>query len=326
MNDSGDQQGKRQRHAYMYTPFGGEQALHSALGENMVRIANNKTPMGLIAPSHEHADALEVTRQQTLSKFSRQMQHSQRQIDVNGVQQRRNDSEFLARIRASVEDPNADADSTRLERGMARADHQFNKGTLDVLRMGAQAQLSMYSTQHDALSKTRILNQSAHLYPDLFPDPPLQFLRPDSKYSGGDKLYVLGHGSPKDATLYAQSDGQGGKLGAKELAQHLKDAGLPQTAMDVRLTACQGVPVLGDEHDGTTPDQATKKSGYLVPELSRAMHGLGFRDLTVTGYQGNGVTFPFNSNSRLRSDPDNQNDRVQRRQAAIRYPVKDMGD
>jgi len=37
-------QGKRWRRGYLYTPFGGSQALDSAMGENMARLANNKAP------------------------------------------------------------------------------------------------------------------------------------------------------------------------------------------------------------------------------------------------------------------------------------------
>jgi hypothetical protein len=61
--------GKRRRNGYLYTPFGGGDALKSALGENMARIANNKQPMGLIAPSHQAADRLAHSSNHPLSGF-----------------------------------------------------------------------------------------------------------------------------------------------------------------------------------------------------------------------------------------------------------------
>ena len=228
-------QGKRSRRGYMYTPFGGTEALHAALGENMTRIVNEKKTMALISPSHEMADKLEQTRQRTLANFNEQIQATQQQIGGVGDQQRQNDANLLARIRRSVEAPNATAQSTWQARHNALANHGFMRDINDTLETGYKTHLSMLHVQHKALSETRILNTSPGIYPDLFPDPPLKMLSPDGRHSGGDKLYVLGHGSPGNDTLYAQRNGEGGKLDAKALALHLKDAGLPSGVLGIRL-------------------------------------------------------------------------------------------
>lgn len=317
-------QGKRSRRGYLYTPFGGSQALDSAMGENMARLANNKAPMGLIAPNHEMADRLQQLRQERLNTWGTQIGLSQQALGGVQARKQRNDADFLAAIRASVDTPGATALDTRNARRDAREGHQFDNMLIDNSALMHQAQLSMLQPKHDALSQTRVLNTSPGIYPDLFPDPPLKFLRSDTPYSRGSKLYVLGHGAPGSNRLYARSDGRGGSLSAEQLANQLHDAGLPMDMMDVRLTACQGVPALDENIQD--PVQDTKQSGYLVPEVARAFHGLGFRNLTVTGYQGNGVTFPFGSQHHLRSSPDDGNERVKRSLAAVRYPVKDMGD
>lgn len=317
-------QGKRSRHGYMYTPFGGSQALDSALGENMARIANKKTPMGLIAPDHKAADKLETLRQKTLNVWGTKIAQSQQVLGGAQVGKRRNDQDFLAAIRASVDTPGATAQDTLAARRDARQTHQFDNMMIDNDVLMHQARLTMLQPKHDALSRTRVVNTSPGIYPDLHPDPPLSFLRGDTQYSGGDKLYVLGHGAPKTGHLFARSDGKGGSMSAEDLAKHLRDAGLSKDVMDLRLTACQGVPELDEKIKDTVKD--TKHSGFLVPEVARAFHGLGFRNLTVTGYQGNGVTFPFDIAHHQRSAPDNSEQRVKRSLAAVRYPVKDMGD
>ncbi len=316
--------GKRRRNGYLYTPFGGGDALKSALGENMARIANNKQPMGLIAPSHQAADRLAHLRQTTLNHWQGQISHSEQTLGGLGQRKRLADADFLAAIRASVDAHGATAQSTRDARHDARDMHQVDKTLIGGDKVIHEANLSHLKPRHQALSQTRVMNTSPGIYPDLFPDPPLGFLRPDTRYSKGDKLYVLGHGAPGNGNLFARSDGQGGQLSAMGLASHLRDAGLQSNAMDVRLTACQGVPAL-DEHQ-YTDGPSTRNSGYLVPEVAKAFHGLGFRDLTVTGYQGNGVTFPFNSPHHLRSDPADDTNRFKRSLAAIRYRVSEMGE
>ncbi|MBX3711011.1 MAG: hypothetical protein KF800_03515 [Lysobacter sp.] len=318
-------QGKRSRRGYMYTPFGGAQALDSAMGENMARLTSRKAPMGLIAPNHEMADKLEQLRQTTLNVWGAQIGQSQQVLGGVQARRQRTDADFLAAIRASVDTPGATALDTRNARRDAREDHQFNNMMIGNDALVHQARLSTLQPRHEALFETKVKNTSPGIYPDLFPDPPLRFLQGgDTPYSSGDKLYVLGHGAPGKNRLFARSDGQGGSLSAKKLAKHLRDAGLPTDMMDVRLTACQGVPALDETIKDPVKD--TQHSGYLVPEVARAFHGLGFQNLTVTGYQGNGVTFPFGSQHHLRSSPDDDEERVKRSLAAVRYPVKDMGD
>lgn len=316
--------GKRRRNGYMYTPFGGADALKSALGENMARISNKKQPMGLIAPTHKEADRLASLRQNTLDAWQGNIARSEHVLGGIGQRKRLADANFLAAIRASVDAPGATAQSTRDARHDALGTQQLHSTLISGDKLLHEANLSHMKPRHQALSQTRVMNTSPGIYPDLFPDPPLSFLRPDTQYSKGDKLYVLGHGAPGSDNLFARSDGLGGQMSAKNLATHLRDAGLKTTAMDVRLTACQGVPTLDEQ--GYKDVASTKHSGYLVPEVAKAFHGLGFKDLTVTGYQGNGVTFPFNSPHHLRSDPADGNDRVKRSLAAMRYRVSEMGE
>lgn len=311
---------KPQRRGYMYTPFGGREALHSALGENMARLSSGKSPRGLLASSHQKADELEQIRQHTLTNLGRSVTNSENQLRQIPGRFRQADNDLLARIRASVEHPGATAQSTREARRDAKADHSMDKTMLSTTKLQHEANLSVKRPQRDALQATRILNTSPGIYPDLFPRP-LAHVRPDTPYSAGDKLYILGHGAPNSDRIYAQGNGLGGSMSAKELADHLQQAGLHKNAVDLRLTACQGVPVVNGTGD---PVQKTKNSGSLVPEVAKEMGRRGYNHLTVTGYQGNGVTFPFNSNTHLRSSPDDDHDRVRRQDAAISYSAREM--
>ena len=312
---------KGSRKGYMYTPFGGDQALDSALGENMALLQAGKKPRILLGPDHKTADHMEKLRQDRLTTLGNSLASSDRALAQIPGARRVLDQRMLATIRQSVEAPGATAADTREARRNAKEDHSFRNLNIDTIEVRAKANISMKRPQHEALEKTRIANTSPGIYPDLY-EKPLQHLSPDTAYTKGDKLYVLGHGTPNKDRIYARNDGTGGSLDAKGLAAHLEKAGLPKDAMDLRLTACQGVPQVDDETDD--PVKATKDSGFLVPELAKQMKGLGYQDLTVTGYQGNGVTFPFDSKSHLRSDPADDENRVKRSLAAIRYPTKKM--
>lgn len=305
----------------MYTPFGGKQALDSALGENMALLKAGKQPRALLAPSHKMADELEKLRQSSMAVLGKSLASSNKALEMVPEARRKSDQQLLAAIRTSVDTPGASAEETREARRNAKDGHSFQQLELGTVELRANANITMKRPKHEALKNTRIANTSPGLYPDLYPTP-LGNLSPDTPYSKGDKLYVLGHGTPNKDRIFARSDGQGGSLDSKGLAAHLEKAGLPKTAMDLRLTACQGVPELAD--NTKDPVAATKDSGFLVPELAKRMKGLGYNDLTVTGYQGNGVTFPFDSKTHLRSDPTNDKDRVKRGLAAIRYPTKKL--
>lgn len=61
----------------------------------------------------------------------------------------------------------------------------------------AESDVGLNRERYAALQQTRILNTSARLYPQLFPDPPLQHA------ARKQKLYVLGHGAPDQSRLLA---------------------------------------------------------------------------------------------------------------------------
>lgn len=308
------------RKGYMYTPFGGSQALDSAMGENMARVSKGKQAHGLIAPDHDTADQLEALKQRRLSSMGKTLTQANTILQQSPVHKAFADSQFLATIKASVEAPGATIDDTQQARALGRMVHSQQLDDIGHRDTMAKNYTDANQQKFDALKQTRIVNTSPGAYPDLHPTP-LGHIKPDTQHSKGDKLYVLGHGMPGDNRLHARSDGQNGNLTGTQLAKHLEDAGLSKNVADVRLTACQGVPKITDEMQN--PAQDTKNSGYVVPDFAKGMKQRGYNNLTVTGYQGNGVTFPYAGNH-LRSNPTNDNDRTKRSQQAVRYPTKDL--
>ncbi|MEH6459986.1 hypothetical protein [Chitinimonas sp. JJ19] len=299
---------QRQSRAYMYTPFANEDSLKSALGENMVRIRKGKQAHGLLAPSHKMADNLEAIRQQRLQEWGGTIHQANQTLNNHAQRGRAQDALLLDRIKR-ITDHNKGSPLANMKLKASQIKkQQIELENLKTEKVMAQSDLGLHQERFAALQQTRILNTSAHLYPQLYPDPPLQHL------AHKDKLYVLGHGAPDSSKLYATQDGKQ-SMDVPALREHLKQAGLPKNFVDLRLTACQGVPPV------ETPKQreASLKSNYLVPTLYQAIKE-DFPRIRVTGYAGNGVTFPFNSDHHLRSAPHDDLIRGRRKELAVRYP------
>ena len=299
-------QQQRRSRAYMYTPFGGEEALHSALGENMVRVRKGKDAHGLLAPSHQVADQMEQLRQQKLTQWGAELRQARTTLDRHAQRGVDADNLRMARLKRIADGTAAPVETL----SATMAAHRDRLDTLQTHKALAQGTVALHQERFNALEQTRILNTSANLYPQLFPDPPLQHL------ARKDKLYVLGHGAPNDSRLHGKADGSQ-PMDTGALVQHLKDAGLPRDFKDLRLTACQGVPVIENEN---AQRLESLKGTYLVPSLYNATRK-DFPQMDVTGYAGNGVTFPYGSDHHQRTAPDDGSDRVRRKPATVRYPA-----
>ena len=312
-------QRKRRKPGYMYTPFGGSQALDSALGENMARLTAGKPVRGLLAPSHIHADELEQLRQERLGRLKTTIERSEGRLGVFEQYEKKMAAQFIVDVWRAKKNPSSVG--ATLQRHKAFSDYRGKRERFED-RFGTdklieQSTLAMNKPMYQALEATRVLNTSPQLYPSLYPNPPLQFLHPETQYSRGDKLYVLGHGAPGSDRIYARNDSPGPSLSARELEKHLRQAGMPKQGIDLRLTSCQGVPALPDMNKAV---KNTLNSGFLVPELAKRMGAKGYSG-TVTGYMGNGVTFPYDSPFHLRSAPEDDNLQGQRSLVAVKYPL-----
>jgi hypothetical protein len=328
------------KRTYLYTPFGAA-ALDSALGENMVRVAKGKQAHPLIGPSETEANHMEVQRQTTLATWKNK-------LDVADNTLRRHHNTVVSggythkmRMRQIAHDRTLN-DAQR-STAMA-AEKERHAASVPIGHLMAEADKALYGPKFQALEQTEIANATvtvrvedtpAHPHsPHLFPakrtvtetpklDPSLHDnATPLSRVQPEDKLYVLGHstGATEDLPkpgLYAFSNLPVPSLSARGLVEHMRDAGLPKDFEDLRVTACQGVPLL--QQNGPGAAAATRNSGHLAPEISQEASA-HFPKMSVTGYMGNGVTFPFGSDHHLREDPTNPGDRGDRKPLAVKFP------
>lgn len=317
----------------MYTPFGGQAALDTAIGENMVRVSKGKQAHALIAPSHEEANQLEVLRQNTLAQWKGQLDNADRTIRQHHNTVVRAGYTHKMRMRQIMHNPDLNPQQRKKALERQKGEHILS---IPVEYDLAKADKALYASKYKALEHTEIANatvnvEPAHprwpnlfpaktskkLYPSLYPDP-----RPLENIGHKDKLYVLGHGAPvSDALpapgLYAEPTLHGRSLSPGALAQHLHDKGLPANFEDLRLTSCQSVPLM----DEITPRSITaaRSSGFLAPELSKAVRQ-SFPKLSVTGYMGNGLTFPFDSSTHLRALPGDAKNTAPRKPLSVKFP------
>lgn len=332
------------KRTFLYTPFGGTHALDAALGENMVRVEKGKQAHPLIAPSHVEANRLETLRQETLATWKGTLDAADQTLKTHHNKTVTSGYTQKMRMRQIAHDKSLNTqqrDQAMRQEKRAHAIRTFEP--TDVLM--AKADKALYPTKYRALEQTEIANATvnvkvtdtpAHprwpslfpakrevvtapkLYPSLYSDE-----RPLENLDKRDKLYVLGHGAPVSEDvphpgIYAKPTiGNSASLSPGGLAQHFSDKGLTKDFEDLRLTACQSVPLLKDSSlDSVTQ---ARGSGFLAPELSKAAKPL-FPKLHVTGYMGNGVTFPFGSDHHLRASPSDAMDRVPRKQLAVKFP------
>ncbi|RDS83670.1 hypothetical protein DWU98_04895 [Dyella monticola] len=321
----------------MYTPFGGSAALDTAIGENMVRVRKGKQAHALIAPSHEHANQLETLRQVTLTQWKGKLDNADRTMRQHHNSVVAAGYTHKMRMRHIMHDPHLNPQQRKEALDNQRGDHALSiPHEYDM----AKADKALYTPKYESLKQTEIANATVHvdiepahpqwpklfptrivkkekLYPSLHPDP-----KPLENIGHKDKLYVLGHGAPvSDALptpgLYAKPTLHGPSLSPGALAQHLSDKGLPSNFEDLRLTSCQSVPLM----DEITPHSVTaaRSSGFLAPELSKAVKQ-SFPKLSVTGYMGNGLTFPFDSSTHLRALPGDAKKTAPRKQMSVKFP------
>jgi hypothetical protein len=255
------------------------------------------------------ADRLEQVRQQQLTQLDARIQAATNVTDTHAQRGRAADAALLARIRQIADLGRGTAGQHKELRSRRREDHKLALEQMETDKVLAESDVGLNRERYAALQQTRILNTSARLYPQLFPDPPLQHA------ARKQKLYVLGHGAPDQSRLFS-TPGGAQSMSAPELAAHLKSAGLPGDFTDLRLTSCQGALPVEDERER----QRGVGSGYLAPALFQATRK-DFPHMSVTGYAGDGVTFPFDSDSHLRSEPGNAANRVRRKSASVRYPA-----
>lgn len=294
---------------YMYTPFANHDGLMSALGENMARLQNGKAAHGLLAPSHRKADRLEALRQHHLAQWGASVHAAQTTLNNDWQRRLDADAHVLARIRQVTDLPvgRGTAAQRMTLKGRRVREHRDEVGMIDIDKMIAQGQLAADQPRLAALQQTRILNTTANRR--QFPGLPLLHLRQQ------DKLYVLGHGTADHNAIHATPNVNSRHLTAPALARHLRDAGMPRTFHDLRLTACQGVPPIQN-----TAAQRGRfaNSNYVVPSLFRATRQL-FPNMRVTGYAGNGVTFPYDSAHHQRTDINNNPALVRRSNVRVTY-------
>jgi hypothetical protein len=328
------------RRTFLYTPFGAA-AMDSALGENMVRVAKGKQAHALIGPSEAEANHMEVQRQTTLATWKQKLNVADNSLRrhhntvVSGGYTHKMRMRQIAHDRAL----NAEQRSAAVV-----AEKERHAASVPIGHIMAQADKALYGPKFQALQQTEIANATVNVrvedtpahpqWPNLFPakrtvtETPKLYpslydsTKPLSRVQPKDKLYVLGHstGATEDLPrpgLYAFSNIPGPSLSARGMVEHMRDAGLPKDFEDLRVTACQGVPLLPENGPGAVA--ATRNSGHLAPEISREASA-HFPNMSVTGYMGNGVTFPFGSDHHLREDPTTPGNRGDRKPLAVKFP------
>ncbi|HEV7778977.1 MAG TPA: hypothetical protein VGO76_19060 [Luteibacter sp.] len=329
----------RTSRAFMYTPFGGEHALNAAFGENMVRLRKGKEPHALLAPSADEANRMEAKKTQLLSKWKGTIDSANETL--RGHHGRVTSAGYTnkMRMRSIAHDVSLNPIQRKQAMATQKEAHQEIREDLKFSKFVAETERDLHGPNYQALEQTHIANATVRgvrdsaphpQWPNLFPGtrmipniyPSLHAGQPLQNIVHKDKLYVIGHGAPASADLprpglYATPSTSGPSLSPGALAQHLSDAGLPKDFRDLRLTSCQAVPML--ETNGPHAVAATRDSGFLAPELSKAVKP-HFPNLSVTGYMGDGVTFPIGSDHHQRAMPGEPLTRAPRKELAVKFP------
>ncbi|KGI78070.1 hypothetical protein [Oleiagrimonas soli] len=328
----------RERKTYLYTPFGGEAALDSAIGENMVRVAKGKTAHALIAPSEEAANALEAKRAVRLHKWKQKLDRADTVMRQHHSEVVRAGMTHKMRVRQIVHNKSLSDEQRKIALQEEKDRHDLSLPHEYVM---AQTDKLLFADQYQSLKETRIANATASFevrvpsgnkqWPNLFPKElvrhdniyPSVFdkSKPLSRVHADDKLYVLGHGTPesKDVPnpgIYAKPTIQGPSLSPRGLVQHLEHAGLSTEFQDLRITACQSVPLMDDTSAKSV--SAARNTKFLAPEFAKEAVSR-FSKMTVTGYMGNGVTFPKGARHHQRAHPEDAMYRLRRSPLALKF-------
>ena len=288
--------------AFLYTPFGGVHALHSAVGENMPRVKRGKEPHALLAPSADSANELELLR------------HTQVQTYKQTIASHQVLKEHV-RSRYSPQDQVRAKQTTAYL--ISKAGNRLAKAMLPAFE---QTRIANATVNFQAVD-SREAREFPHLFGTVKSDnlyPSLHSGRPLENIGHKDKLYVLGHGNAPSAAqplpaLYAHPDMSGPSLTPVGLAKHLEQAGLPKDFKDLRITSCHAVST---QHGLPTDDGSSGR--YFAPRLAQAVR-TEFPQLTVTGYKRGGVTSPLGAHHE-RSDDGALDGRTRRSNEAARFP------
>lgn len=284
--------------AFLYTPFGGSHALMAAAGENMPRISKGKTPHQLLAPNVETANEMERQRHMQVLKY-------QGTIGSHKALKQQLGKSFTAPEQLAK----AKQTSAYL---VSKANARFAKSMLPAYEQTRIANATVHFHTEDPRYPELTTTSRPNLYPSLHDGKPL------ANIGHKDKLYVLGHGEVPTPghpvpRIHASPDGLGRSLSPGELADHLKQAGLPTDFKDLRIASCFGVSTTHGQ-----PEKAEANAKYFVPRLHDALKG-DFRSLDITGYKRGGVSTPFGAHHE-RSDEGSLEGRTRRKTEAVKFP------
>ncbi|HEY9132583.1 MAG TPA: hypothetical protein VIM98_12570 [Dyella sp.] len=284
--------------AFLYTPFGGSHALMAAAGENMPRIGKGKPPHQLLAPNVETANEMERMRHMQVLGF---------QNVIGGHK------ELKRQLGQSYTTPEQLAKAKQTSAYLiSKAHARLAKSMLPAYQQTRIANATVHFHTEDPRYPELTTTSHPNLYPSLHDGKPL------ANIGHKDKLYVLGHGEvPTPGRpvphMHASPEGHGPSLSPGELADHLKQAGLPPDFKDLRIASCFGVSTKHGQ-----PGETEANAKYFVPRLHHALQG-DFPSLDVTGYKRGGVTTPFGAHHE-RSDEGSMEGRTRRKTEAVRFP------
>jgi len=288
--------------AFLYTPFGGVHALHSAVGENLPRVKKGKEPHALLAPSVDSANELELQRHTQVQAYKQTIAHHQT---------------LKEKVRSGFSPENQVRAKQTTAYLVSKAEAKLAKAMLPAFEQTRIANATVNFRTVDSREAREFPHlfgtiKSDNLYPSLHSGQPL------GNIGHKDKLYVLGHGNAPSAeqpvaALYARPDMIGPSLTPSGLAEHLKQAGLPKDFKDLRITSCHAVST---QHGLPTDDGSSAR--YFAPRLAQAVRA-DFPQLTITGYKRGGVTSPLGAHHE-RSDDGALDGRTRRSTEAGRFP------
>lgn len=246
----------------MYAPFASPDMVKMAIGQNLVRTQQGKPISPLICRTEQDKSELEKTRKISI----------------------REQEQEIEKLQSKISDHKEVVDLVK-EGGFTH-EEACDVGLLTPSELQkTEERLNVLLHTSDALKNLTITNSDA-----------LKSLSPDQH-----KLYVLGHGGPGLDLLAADPDCKQGKVTAYTLALQLAKAGLDPLFSDIRVTSCYSadtrVPVSLKDPDAlkdASKPRILRNGNRREPfaqTLSTKMRNVGFTQVSVSGYHGQGLTF-----------------------------------